>query len=81
MTALGGKFRWRFYDEDIGERWSKWHTVELPCPSCCCDGTTGGEHQEQCVYYDDPDDYLPVFTGHTRLNPRDIPHLTVVEWA
>lgn len=61
------QFRWRFYDEDIGETWSGWHTMDEPCPSCCCGGPEDGEHREQSIWYDEFD--LPVFSGHTRLHP------------
>lgn len=80
VRASGTEFRWWFYDEDMGEKWTKWHTVNGPCAACCCDGPKDGEHQEQCVYYDDPDDYLPVFTGHTRFNPLKPAPLARVEW-
>jgi len=81
MTLPGNQFRWRFYDDDLGETWSKWHTVDLPCPACCCNGPDRGEHQERCVVYDEPDDYLPNFQAHTRLDPCDASSkLSVVEW-
>jgi hypothetical protein len=80
-VTTGDKFRWSYYDEDVGETWSKWHTVALPCSSCCCDGPDQGKHQQSCVVYDDPDDYLPNFGAHTRLDPQDIPSWTVVEWS
>lgn len=32
-----GAFQWRLYDG--GEwRWSREHTADGPCPSCCCNG-------------------------------------------
>jgi hypothetical protein len=74
------EFRWWFYDEDLGDKWSKWHTITNGCEACCCNGPIDGEHQEQMVYYDDPDDYLPVFTGHTRLDPTDFLPGQTVEW-
>lgn len=74
----GAEFRWRFYDEDTGEKWSGWHTVEGACAACCCDGPVDGEHQEQSVYYDEFE--LPVFSGHTRLDPTDIEAWITVEW-
>jgi hypothetical protein len=80
-VTVGDRFRWRFYDADLDETWSKWHVVSGQCPACCCDGPDQGEHQEQCIVYDEPDDYLPNFQAHTRLDPRELPPGSIVEWA
>lgn len=79
MTDLAGsQFRWRFTDDSIGEQWSDWHTVELPCPACCHNGPEDGEHLQGAGYYDE-DGYVD-WSAHSRLDPTDIEEWVTMEW-
>lgn len=72
----GSEFRWRYYDDAMGETWSEWHVVADHCPACCCDGVVDGEHQEPSEYYEDG---IPS-RGHARYDPINPDYPKPVEW-
>lgn len=80
MTTVE-EFRWRFYDDALGHQWSHWHSVALPCATCCCGGPDEGEHQEGAEYYvTEFGDELGLERGHTRYDPVDPDFEREVEW-
>lgn len=72
------KFRWRFFDDLLGDHWSEWHTVEGECAACCCNYPRDGEHAAGGMSYDD-DGILT--SSHSWLDPDDLDPLEEVEWA
>lgn len=78
IALPGTQFRWKFYDDCVGEDWTKWHSVDGDCAGCCCSGPHGGEHQHPASYRDE-DGYLWGY-NHTSLDPRDTDELDTVEW-
>lgn len=69
-------FRWRYYDDVLGDMWSNWHVDGPICPSCCCKGPDDGEHQQASEFRDADGEMTQ---GHTRLDPSDV-EFADVEW-
>lgn len=67
MIPKGVRFRWRFYDDALGETQSGWHVNSPRCGGCCCGGPRGEEHHEPVTINDE----YGYSSGHARFYTDD----------